>query len=402
MSGLKVVIVADDLTGALDVAGPFANRGHATWVVVDHRQVDPAQFADARVLSVNATSRHLPPALAQALVRETVERLCPPRTPILIKKIDSTLRGNVAVETLATLQASGRRNAIVIPAFPAQGRTVAGAMVHVQGVPLPHTAFARDALSPPPLEPLDAVFRAALPDARVQAVPPRGPFELSDGAGPLRVYVVDSATDEDLRTTVTALGAGLDRCVLVGSAGIAGAVARVSMRDAPHEPLPPVENGVLIVVGSRAEQSAAQVDMLAQAADVAVFPAPNGALRDDRAIQVDPHPVAVLRAVAGEAGAVADAASVARALAQNAARALGARRIDALVATGGDTAIAVLNALGVAALRVMGDLLPGIPYARLDVRGKPLWLVTKAGGFGTPGALCEVVARLRAGSAGRP
>lgn len=394
MSGLKVVIVADDLTGALDVAGPFANRGHPTWVAVDHRQVDASRFTGAEVLSVNATSRHLPAALAAALVRETVERLCPPGTEILLKKVDSTLRGNVAAETFAAMRASGRRTAIVVPAFPAQGRTVRQGIVHVKGVPLPETAFARDALSPPPLHPLDQVFRSAAPEARVAVVPPTGPYEVSGPGGPTRVFVVDSAHDDDLRTTVKALRAQLADCVLVGSAGIAGAVAQVCMQDRPHPALPVLRGDVLMVVGSRAEQSAAQVDRLAQRADVGLFRAPSGVLVDG-SILTDRRPVAILRAVAAEDGSVAEAASVARELAECAVRVLSARPVEALLATGGDTAIAILDALGVPALQVMGDLLPGIPYARIELHGRAVWLITKAGGFGTPETLAEVVARLR-------
>jgi D-threonate/D-erythronate kinase len=394
MSRLQVVIVADDLTGALDVAGPFANRGHATWVAVDPRQVDPERFAAAEVLSVNATSRHLTTGLAAALVRESVERLCPQRTEILIKKIDSTLRGNVAAETLAAMEASGRPNAIVVPAFPAQGRTVSQAIVHVKGVPLPQTSFAHDALSPPPRDPLDVVFRAAAPGAVVQAVPPHGPFELSARGERPRIYVVDSASDADLLTTITALRARLADCVLVGSAGIAGAVAQAHLQARAYPPPPRVSGDILVVVGSRAEQSAVQVDALARQAGAALFRAPNGKLEDD-AVLHDGRPVVILRAVHGADGTAADAAEVARALARSAVRVLHTGRIEALLATGGDTAIAILDALGVPALQVMGDLLPGIPYSRLDLEGRTLWLLTKAGGFGVPETLCEVVALLR-------
>ena len=139
--------------------------------------------------------------------RGIVERLCTPAGEICIKKIDSTLRGNVAAETLAAMHALGRANAIIVPAFPAQGRTVVGGMVHVNGVPLPQTGFARDALSPPPLAPLDQVFRAAAPRRRWSWSRPDGPFELVRPGEGLRVFVVDSATDADLVRTV----AGLER-----------------------------------------------------------------------------------------------------------------------------------------------------------------------------------------------
>ena len=69
---------------------------------------------------------------------------------------------------------------------------------------------------------------------------------------------------------------------------------------------------------------------------------------------------------------------------------------QALVATGGDTAIAILTATGNPELQVLGDLMPGIPYARIRVDGAPLWLVTKAGGFGGRDTFREIAHRLRA------
>ena len=55
----RVLIVADDLTGALDTAGPFAHQGLLTKVVAQPLQCDAESVADARVVSVNTDSRHL-------------------------------------------------------------------------------------------------------------------------------------------------------------------------------------------------------------------------------------------------------------------------------------------------------------------------------------------------------
>jgi uncharacterized protein YgbK (DUF1537 family) len=395
MAQLAVVIVADDLTGALDVAGPFANRGHSTWVVVDPGRADPLQLPAAEVVSVNVTSRHLPAAHAAALVHETLARVRPAAAPVLIKKIDSTLRGNVVAESLAALHASARRMLVVAPAFPAQGRTVSRGVVHVQGVPLAQTAFARDALSPPPLEPLDHVFRSAMPHALVRVVPPHGPFDLPGTDGRPHVYVVDTTTDGDLRATAAALRPVLGDCVFVGSAGIARAIAHEVLTDRPRPPRPAVTGPVLVVVGSRAEQSAQQVAALAGRADVALFEAPNGRLADD-ALLSDARPVVVLRATKGPGGP-GEAGEVARALAAATVRVLEARPIRAVLATGGDTAIAILDALRIASLRVMGDVLPGIPYACIESRQRALWLVTKAGGFGAASTMDDLVNQLRAG-----
>jgi len=395
MPDARVAVIADDLTGTLDAAGPFAARGLATWAVVSPRACTRHQLAGAQVVSINCASRHAPAAEAGEAVRDAIQRLCPPQAQILIKKIDSTLRGNVAVETLAALAASGRPNAIVLPAFPAQGRTVRGGVVHVNGVPLAQTGFARDALSPPPLDPLEQVFRSAAPQAQVAGAPPAGPFELAARGEAPRVFVVDSETDADLHHSVRALGPRLNDCVLVGSAGVAAAVAHVCLPAGPTPERPRFTGQVLFVVGSRAEQSAAQVAALRERAGVEVFDAPDGAPRDDALLRSE-APALVLRATRGAEGQHSNAEEVAARLAQAVASVLRSRPVGALLATGGDTAVAILQALSRPALQVMGDLLPGIPYCRIELDGRTVWLLTKAGGFGTREALIEVVELLHA------
>ena len=235
----KVHIIADDLTGALDVAGPFAARGQPTFVVVKDEGCPPDQFAGAVVVSINSGSRHLPAAEAAGRVRAIVERLCTPAGEICIKKIDSTLRGNVAAETLAAMHALGRANAIVVPAFPAQGRTV----VRRYGA-CERSAAAADGLRTRCVVAAAACVRSIrcfglLRTRRASSWwRPDGPFELARPGEGLRVFVVDSATDADLVRTVQTLNGRLGHCLLVGSAGIAGAVAQVCMPQAgaPERP----------------------------------------------------------------------------------------------------------------------------------------------------------------------
>jgi uncharacterized protein YgbK (DUF1537 family) len=391
---MKVAIIADDLTGAMDVAGPFAARGQPTWVVVSDQTCTPEQLQGAVVVSINTASRHLPAEQAAQRVQHAARRLLSPDTGITIKKIDSTLRGNVAAETLAMMEALGRPNAIVAPAFPGQGRTVRSGIVHVRGVPLAQTNFAHDALSPPPLAPLDQVFRLAAPRVRAACVPAAGPFQLAARPAEQTAYVVDTESDQDLRQTVRVLAGRLESCVLVGSAGIAAAVAEVCLEAGPRPEPPAVTNEVLVMVGSRAEQSIEQCAALAQQRGTALVLAPNGQLRDDHALSVAAQTL-VVRAAPDAGGHDGDAEGVAAEMARNAVQLLGRRPVGALVATGGDTAVAILQALGRPALQVMGDLMPGIPYGRLQIGDRPVWLVTKAGGFGTREALCEIVARLR-------
>ncbi|MEQ1882715.1 MAG: four-carbon acid sugar kinase family protein, partial [Burkholderiales bacterium] len=66
----RILIIADDLTGAMDSAGPFAGRGVETWVVADPAACDPSSLKSAHVVSVNTDSRHLSGPVAAERVAE--------------------------------------------------------------------------------------------------------------------------------------------------------------------------------------------------------------------------------------------------------------------------------------------------------------------------------------------
>ncbi len=385
----RVLIVADDLTGAMDSAGPFAAAGVETWVVAAPMQCDPASLRSASVVSVNTDSRHLPGARAAERIRDIVRHLGAGEFQIIVKKVDSTLRGNVVAETLALLDATGRTSAVVAPAFPAQGRTVSGGIVYVKGTPLAQTGFANDALSPPPLAPLHQVFAQARAGLRAESVPASDPF--ADDAG--WVWVVDSVADADLAVLVDTIRPRLGSLLLAGSAGLTQALARACFDDngAPAG-AGKVKGTIVFAVGSRAAQSAEQVEALAADPDTWVMRAPNGHLSNH---EIPAAKNLVLKATPDDNGREGDAEQVAADMARHAIDVARRTHAEALVATGGDTAIAILAASGNPALQVLGDLMPGIPYARIRLGGSPLWLVTKAGGFGGRETFRELVHKLR-------
>ncbi len=102
-----LVIIADDLTGALDTAAPFAARGLRTEVVLDLDAVRVALDGLPDVLSINLASREMSAEAARSAMRRIVERL--PLGMRLFKKVDSRLKGHVAAE----LDALSYRTALV-------------------------------------------------------------------------------------------------------------------------------------------------------------------------------------------------------------------------------------------------------------------------------------------------
>jgi uncharacterized protein YgbK (DUF1537 family) len=188
----------------------------------------------------------------------------------------------------------------------------------------------------------------------------------------LDVTVVD-AEDTAALANVARSAASHPEWLLVGSAGLARQLAP------PHAPTRPVADGpgpLLIVAGSPTPVTRAQLDHVPALDEVVVLATPPSDTRD-----------------AGEAAAGL-AVGVEAWARDNTPR--------AVVLTGGATAREVSRRLGATSLRLRGELQPGIPVGTLeDGRWHGITVVTKAGGFGTPRTLLDVVHALGVSSAER-
>ncbi len=148
----RMVVIADDLTGAADCAASSAALGCRAMVLLHspEDQEHEAAWPDTDIISIDANSRCLAEGQASELTAQLVLR-CDSHSAdspgyILYKKIDSTLRGNVASELAALLHArrsikpgNAKLSILMAPALPAQGRTTVGGRLLVHGVPLEET-----------------------------------------------------------------------------------------------------------------------------------------------------------------------------------------------------------------------------------------------------------------------
>jgi D-threonate/D-erythronate kinase len=432
-------VIADDLTGALDTAAPFASRGWRTAVVpwparpgtrgalgpVLSRAVSGAVGA-SDVIVVDTASRHVAAREAARRVRAVVDasrpggRLRRGAAPGYYKKIDSTLRGNVAAELAAFRAAVGVACLPLAPAFPALGRVTRRGAVWVDGRPLSASAAARDAIGP-----------AASGD--LAALAPRGALE-----------VLDAETDADLRRIARTLAREGRLGALAGSGGLAGAIAATARpgrgaavaarvvprpvpRLGPHDfpRLGPHAERVLVVSGSAHPAARVQMQRLVAGGALGLV-APIDAATTDRDRRVTAGVAAATlaagRPVALVCPPLAAGARVSTRAAHLAATRLAAlvravlaeASIDALVTIGGDTAGAIVDAMGWAPLTVAGALEPGValvdlgPPRRRSPRrpgprrpAPPRWLITKSGGFGDPLTVRRLVRRLTAGARSR-
>ncbi|HEX2104423.1 MAG TPA: four-carbon acid sugar kinase family protein [Solirubrobacteraceae bacterium] len=393
---LRAAVVADDLTGAADSGVQLARAGYRTAVAFPGAPVPPGTGLDAVVADTD--SRAADTRTAGERVRAAVGALA--GAPVLLKKVDSTLRGPVAAEIAAALAASARRAVIVAPAFPGTGRTTADGVQLVDGAPVHRTRFAADPVAPvrdahlPKLLAAEGLEGAPVVRAGDAAALARA---LRDGA---RAVVADARTDADLDALVAAVP-DPSAVLWAGSAGLARALGAAHPGPAPPPPAAATADGrALVVVGSANVVAREQVVRLVATGVPAVELGLAG---------LGPEAIAACRAAArtaleNEGACVVHPAGpgdgpdlprrIAAALGQVAAGLAGAGLVDGLVLTGGDTALSVARRLGATGLRVDAELEPGVPIGRL-LGPAPYRVVTKAGGFGSPDVLvtaCEALA----------
>lgn len=140
MARRPILVIADDLTGAAEVAA-IAHEAGLRAVVITRI---PKLLPEADVLVLDTDSRLCTPGRAARRVRSRISHLATSRQTEVFKKTDSVLRGPVLAELHACMSAFGLRRTLLLAGNPSLGRTVRDGRCLIDGVPIDQTAFARD------------------------------------------------------------------------------------------------------------------------------------------------------------------------------------------------------------------------------------------------------------------
>lgn len=344
----RVAVIADDLTGALDTTSPFACRGLQVRVALAPEFL-PEAAAGPDVVGVSLNSRALSEDRAAALACEAAERLLSWRPDLVLKKVDSRLKGNIACEAAAVARVFGSSQIRAAVAVPSEGRRVKDGAVVGSGV--------------------DGYLRVA------EHMP----------SGEPAVIVLDTTSDGDLDRIAADWRVG-DRTLFVCARGLAAAFARrMAGRSNPAAfvAVPPV----VVAVGSRDPITRRQLTTLLAATPAAsMVEAPGGRLP---ANYIE-GPLTVF-ACSGDMREPPD--RVAGIFAGHVAAEVDRLRPATLLMTGGDTTFAVLRGLGVTTLQVQGETVGGLPWFEVPkADGGAIAAVSKSGGFGSADILLRILA----------
>jgi D-threonate/D-erythronate kinase len=379
------LILADDLSGAADSAVSALQAGLDAEVLLT---ADGVEHSRTAVTAIDLNTRETERERAHTLTLKALEKIRPRTDLFLYRKIDSTLRGHVAVELAATRLAASKQFILFAPAFPANRRITVGGKILVDGVPLEQTEF-WNAKTP------GSDFAAQMADVglTMESLPletvRRGKQEIhrtiSDLVGEgCTTILCDAEQDEDLFQIAQA---GIElgpQCLFAGSGGLAKQLFRLFPAGDLTIPVPrQLSKLVLIVVGSFAASSQTQFAELRDLAGLQRFWL--GAKELEKPANLQPELVRLLDsgqdlAVAIDADDVfPEVARPSRFLSGLLAPLL--NRVGALVVTGGETCRALLECIGAKKLQLLDELEPGVPLAFVPAP-RPLLVVVKAGGFG--------------------
>jgi uncharacterized protein YgbK (DUF1537 family) len=368
-----VRILADDLTGALDTAGCFANSGSALPVVFD-----AAHLPESESFAVSTGSRDI----AESEVAERMERFLSvfdTHDSIAFKKIDSLLRGHIAAEIAHIVRHSDFHSVVIAAAFPALDRItrdgrqwakLAGDDRQRMVGPDLRSDFARFGID----------LRLGLPDAAQ--------------AGSPQVFMADAQTDGDLKAIVDSCRRA-GRLLWCGSAGLAE-----SLVGARRGPVGLAAKRMLIICGTRHPVASLQVEQLGAKDRSGVLSIQSG-YDAENAIEFVNDRLRSGTWTALSADFPQMHPEEARASFANLAKKILPKldRPDALLVMGGDTLQLCCDVLGARELTVRGLLVTGIPVSEFhDGDWKGLTVVSKSGAFGPAETLCDVLAMAGAGT----
>lgn len=145
---LKLLVIADDFTGALDTGVQFSKLGIETLVSTDINIKEINIPDEIEILVINSETRHLAANEAYQRVRKVLEKAKRIQIPYIYKKVDSALRGNVSSEIKALEEMYPDKLIPFLPSYPDMNRYVLNGELYIDNVLVSESVFAKDPYEP--------------------------------------------------------------------------------------------------------------------------------------------------------------------------------------------------------------------------------------------------------------
>lgn len=415
---IKLLILADDFTGALDSGVKLAAHGSRTKVITDPHTDLGIAIKDAEVLVVDTETRHLTADQAGAIVAGLVRQALDLHIPYIYKKTDSALRGNIGAE-LSALMNTARQPVAFFPSLPQMERCTVGGVHYIQGIPVAQSVFGRD-----PFEPVTQsnVCELIGMQTDVPAISLKPLREGNSLPGQQAIWVFDGQTTNELLETGKRLKENGQLRMMAGCAGFAEVLPQLlDLAQETSATAPQLDERLLVLCGSVNPITIQQLDEAEKAGFVRLRMRPEQKLNPDywtgnegrelldhwkEILQTSSHIIvdsndeacsgsaaeyAAVRGLGIQEVRVRIASSLGRIL-----KSLNqCERMGTLLITGGDTLLQCMNAIDVYEMEPVCELKSGVVLSSFELDNHRRYVISKSGGFGTKNLLIELAAMLQ-------
>ncbi|MCQ4160639.1 four-carbon acid sugar kinase family protein [Roseomonas sp. GC11] len=406
--GFRLGVIADDFTGATDIAGFLVANGLRTIQLNDVPDAALQVEADAVVISLKTRSCDPAEAVRQSLAALDWlrARQCQQFFFKYCSTFDSTPRGNIGPVTDALLAALGQDFTVICPVLPVNGRTIYCGHLFVNGVPLDESGMRHH-----PVTPMTDSSIMRLMEAQAQGKAGNVPAQVLDQgveavraalaalkAQGVRYAVLDALNDRHLEVMGQAVA---DMPLVTGGSGLADGMARAwtslhGEAGAAAAAGRPPKGRAVVISGSCSQMTNAQVAAYRAAApsllvEVERCIAEPGYAQELAAwveaqeesalaplvfATTDP---AQLKKIQERFGA-AEASTAVEHVFGEVAKLLRQRGFDQFIVAGGETSGVVTQSLGIRGFHIGPQIAPGVPWVRAVEM--PVSLALKSGNFG--------------------
>jgi 2-keto-3-deoxygluconate permease len=419
----KLLVIADDFTGANDTGVQFRKAGLRSMVITNKQHISKS-LKECDVLIVDTESRFADKVTAYRKTFETCQTASNSNIiKYYYKKLDSTLRGNIGAEISGMMDSLKINHAVVVPAYPSYGRTTVNGSVYLNGKLLEETEFADD-----PKTPInDSFIPRIISEQTDKKTAVINYDELLSGEGNLaqklnqhiengiQIIIIDAREDNDLDLIASVITNLKKQILPVGSTGFAEYLAK-------HLEFTKEKSSNIIIAGSVSEVTRRQIEYAKEKIDVEIIDVETDKLFARNKYRETKRIVEIIRecSLKGKDIIIRSAPTktsveesfkqgekyglsknevsdrIALFLGDLAKYIINEIKIKGILITGGDTAIKAAEKLDIKGTILGGEILPGIPHGNfVNEQYKNITIVSKAGGFGNDDAIFKVLNYLK-------
>ena len=338
-----MIVIADDITGAAEIAGIAHAAGQQARLVcasptTSRPAVSPVYCDSVAVTTVIATdTRSMSEPEAAAETRRIASALTSP----LFKKTDSALRGHVVAELTALMDVTGYQRAVYLPANPSKGRIIRKGIYYINEIPIHETAFNYD----PEFPARTSSLRERFPDAEAKGI-----------------IMPDAESEDDIRRIIRQYDDG--KTIFAGAADLFTLIPPISPISpispiCPITPISPITTPTTLILCGSTQSKPLNLGIPIAPMPREVYDGEQGADYWFQSL-ITPATSLILTIPHTHRTGKEVAVHLRTVMAEMAQRLVSKHRPDHLIIEGGATAWATLQALGWTDFRIVSQIAPGV------------------------------------------